>query len=81
MGMALPIGIRLVEKDGPSIIPWVWAVNGACSVLGSVVAWGISLNFGFNAALWTSAAVYLTACFIMFVRKQNSELQAGAEPA
>ena len=81
MGMALPIGIKLVEKDGPSIIPWVWAVNGACSVLGSVVAWGISLNYGFNATLWAAVSVYCAALLIMCVRKQNSEMQAAAEPA
>ncbi|MBM4310786.1 MAG: hypothetical protein FJ119_07560 [Deltaproteobacteria bacterium] len=78
MGMALPIGIRLVEQDGPSIIPWVWAVNGACSVLGSVLAWGISLNFGFNATLWTAVAVYLGACLIMCARKQGPAPQPAA---
>ncbi len=72
MGMALPIGIRLVEQDGPAIIPWVWAVNGACSVLGSVVAWGISLNYGFNATLWAAVGAYGAACLIMCVRKQES---------
>jgi hypothetical protein len=72
MGMALPIGIRLVEQDGPHIIPWVWAVNGACSVLGSVLAWGISLNYGFNATLWTSAAIYLSACLIISARGNST---------
>ncbi len=78
MGMALPVGIRLVEKDGPTIIPWVWAVNGACSVLGSVVAWGVSLNFGFNATLWAAAAVYLGACLIMCARRHEPAQQSGS---
>jgi hypothetical protein len=81
MGMALPIGIKLVEKDGPSIIPWVWAINGACSVLGSVVAWGISLNYGFNTTLWTAVGTYGAACLVMFLRKQHIEMQGAPKPA
>jgi spermidine synthase len=76
MGMALPIGIRLVERDNAPIIPWVWAINGACSVLGSVLAWGISLNYGFNATLWAAVAVYFAACLIMCVRKQGPAPQS-----
>jgi hypothetical protein len=73
MGMALPIGIRMVEQDGPGIIPWVWAVNGACSVLGSVLAWGISLNFGFNTTLLTAATIYFSACLIISVRSNTKK--------
>lgn len=68
MGMALPVGIRLLEKDGPSIIPWVWGINGACSVLGSIIAWGLSLNFGYTSTLWAAAAVYCTAGLIIYCR-------------
>jgi len=80
MGMALPVGIRLVEQDNPTIIPWVWAINGACSVLGSVLAWGISLNYGFNATLWTAAAAYATACAVICFRKQHTQGQPHEEP-
>jgi len=81
MGMALPIGIKLVEKDGPSIIPWVWAVNGACSVLGSVVAWGISLNFGFNATLWAAIGAYCAAGVIICFRTQKTQYKSDTGPA
>lgn len=65
MGMAFPMGIRLLEKDGHAMIPWVWGINGACSVLGSVVAWGLSLNFGYTITLWTATLVYATGYFII----------------
>ena len=71
MGMALPLGIRLIEQDAAPIIPWVWAVNGACSVMGSVVAWGLSLNFGYNATIWMATAVYAIAGLVMFLRPSD----------
>ena len=68
MGMAFPLGIRLLEQDIPAIIPWVWGVNGACSVMGSILAWGLSLNFGYNITLWTATAIYGGAFLIMILK-------------
>jgi spermidine synthase len=68
MGMAFPLGIRLLEYDGKAMIPWVWGVNGACSVMGSIIAWGLSLNFGYTVTLWTAAAVYGFACLVMIIK-------------
>jgi hypothetical protein len=68
MGKAFPLGIRLLEKDIPTIIPWVWGVNGACSVMGSIVTWGLSLNFGYNLTLWAAVTVYGCACLVMVMK-------------
>jgi len=68
MGMAFPLGIKLLERDGRSMIPWVWGVNGACSVMGSIIAWGFSLNFGYNFTLWAAIAVYGCAFLIMVLK-------------
>jgi hypothetical protein len=58
LGMAFPLGIRQLEKDQPAMIPWVWGINGACSVLGSIAAWGASLNFGYTTTLYCGLIVY-----------------------
>ena len=68
LGMALPLGVRLLEKDGVAMIPWVWGINGACSVLGSILAWGIALNFGYNVTLWSGVTVYVLAGIAMATR-------------
>ena len=34
MGMPMPIGIRMLARSAPEIIPWAWGVNGATSVMG-----------------------------------------------
>jgi ABC-type Mn2+/Zn2+ transport system permease subunit len=61
MGMPMPLGIRLLSRSLPEILPWAWGVNGATSVMGSVAALVIALLTGFNQALLIGAAVYLVA--------------------
>jgi len=65
MGMPMPIGIRLLARHAPSIIPWGWGVNGATSVLGSVGTLIIAIFSGFNQALIVGAAAYLAASFFI----------------
>jgi predicted membrane-bound spermidine synthase len=72
MGMAFPLGIRLLERDGSAMIPWVWGVNGACSVMGSILAWGLSLNFGYNATLWAATVIYGCAWLVMILKPQSA---------
>lgn len=61
MGMPMPIGIKLLSRHAPQIIPWAWGVNGATSVMGSVAALVIAILTGFNEALVIGSAIYLLA--------------------
>jgi hypothetical protein len=61
MGMAFPLGMRLAQTCAPQLTPWLWGVNGATSVLASVLAVAIALTFGIAASYWTGAACYLAA--------------------
>jgi len=74
MGMPLPIGIRLLSKRAPAIIPWVWGVNGATSVMGSVATLVIAIFTGFNQALVIGAAIYLVGAF--FITRANEDRAA-----
>jgi hypothetical protein len=72
MGMPMPIGIKLLSKRVPEIIPWAWGVNGAMSVMGSVSALVIAILTGFNQALLVGATLYLLAIyFITRTQKVN----------
>lgn len=72
MGMPMPIGIRILARNAPEIIPWAWGVNGATSVMGSVAALVIAILSGFNQALMIGAGLYLVAMFLI-TRPQPSE--------
>jgi hypothetical protein len=67
MGMPFPTGLRLVgsrpgaAESGATTVEWAWAMNAAASVLGSVLAIVIAINFGMTIALVTGAAAYAGA--------------------
>lgn len=62
MGMPFPLGIRLLERDGQeAAVPWMWAVNGVASVLGSVAAVAIAIVAGFSWAMLLGAFLYAVA--------------------
>ena len=56
MGMAFPWGLELVRLRAPAATPWLWALNGAASVLGSLGAVLVSISVGVSAAFWSGAA-------------------------
>lgn len=78
MGMPMPIGIRILARNAPEIIPWAWGVNGATSVMGSVAALVIAILSGFNQALLIGAGLYLIAMFVMTRRRATEEKVATA---
>ena len=64
MGMPFPAGLRALAanrgKNGDSI-EWAWAMNAASSVLGSVLAIVMAIQFGLNVTLICGAFSYLLA--------------------
>ena len=61
MGTAFPLGVGAAQRSAPGLLPWLWGLNGAASVLASVVAVLIALEFGIGANLWVGAFCYLAA--------------------
>ena len=61
MGMPFPKGLALLELGSPDLIAWAWGVNGAVSVVTSILAALLALSFGFSAVLALGAACYLGA--------------------
>jgi hypothetical protein len=77
MGMPFPTGLRALagrsanELPPPSaddtsgnLVEWAWAMNAASSVLGSVLAIIIAIQFGLNVTLASGAAAYLVALML-----------------
>src|SRR2546427_5447144 len=72
MGMPFPTGLRALA-GGPATVPanaggssveWAWAMNAASSVLGSVLAMVIAIEFGLNITLACGAGAYLAALML-----------------
>jgi hypothetical protein len=68
MGIPLPAGIRMLSASRAELIPWVWAMNGALSVVGATVAVFIAMNWGFSATLLAGAGCYVLAAATITTR-------------
>ncbi len=74
MGMPFPSGLRALSSKldsdvMPSIdggaVEWAWAMNAAASVLGSVLAMVIAIQFGLNVTLACAAVAYGLAMLLL----------------
>jgi hypothetical protein len=73
MGMPFPTGLRALSvvptdtsepqrnNSGENSVEWAWALNAASSVLGSVLAMVIAIQFGLNITLACGAGAYFAA--------------------
>ena len=78
MGMPLPTGMRLLKMHRPDYIPWMWAVNGAFSVLGAVLAIALGIMYGSSLAMILGVLIYLIALGISFASKKKTITQVAS---
>jgi hypothetical protein len=62
MGFCFPVGLRRLKTLGfEESLPWMWALNGAASVLASFLAVLISMESSIGVCVLTGAALYVLA--------------------
>lgn len=59
LGLAFPIGLRLLRRRSDAALSWMWGLNGAFGVVGSVLAAGLAIAYGISHCLALAAACYL----------------------
>ena len=75
LGMPLPAGVAMLSRRRPEHLAWAWAINGATSVLGSVVAMLIALTLGFRVVVLTGAVCYAIALALgLALRAEATEI-------
>lgn len=67
MGMPFPTGMTLAGARFSEHTPWFWAVNGAASVVASVLSACISITWGFTVTLSVGFAAYLSASIFLYL--------------
>jgi hypothetical protein len=58
LGMPFPLGVRLLERRAPALVPWGWAINAFLSVFSSIFCIVLAMAVGFSAVLALAAALY-----------------------
>ncbi len=66
LGFLFPVGITYFSKEDKNIVPLAWAANGSFSVLGSMSAVILNMNFGFKFTLASSAILYFVFGLIFY---------------
>jgi len=59
MGIPFPIGLKFTRKEVKNDAAWMWCINGAFSVLGSVLALAVAMSFNFSAVLLSGGLIYV----------------------
>jgi len=79
MGIPFPAGIHRLPGEQDQIkpldgeiaprtdIPWIWAVNGATSVVSPILAALLALTFSFSVVFWLGAVCYAVALLTAWV--------------
>lgn len=75
MGTAFPTGIKLLSRSHSNAIPWVWALNGGASVMGSIIAMALSMGHGYRFTLMVGATLYLAASFIIKLSTRSAAIE------
>lgn len=78
LGMFMPLGLGLVaglSEHADEYVAWSWAVNGFCSVIGSVLTTILAMSFGFDRVQVLAVVVYAIAV-VAFLQLQRLSQRA-----
>ncbi len=65
MGRLFPLGVKVIERGSPEMIPWAWALSSGFSVLGSTLSMLIAMGWGYTVSWWCFSLIYLAGGFCM----------------
>ena len=76
MGMPFPVGLRMLDRIEPRVVPWAYGINGCASVLGAMMCIVVSMGAGLSVAWFGAVGLYLGAAGVVFTAPDRS---SGAE--
>jgi hypothetical protein len=70
LGMFLPLGMVFFGDQNRA---WFWAINGACSVMASVLSLALAMTYGFTLVACVGAFFYLLAWLLLRVSRATPQ--------
>ena len=64
MGMMFPLGMKRLGRGQARLVPWAWSANGFTSVLATLCAPLLAMQWGFNSVAWTALCCYCLAAML-----------------
>jgi SAM-dependent methyltransferase len=82
LGLCFPFGMRLLRSRSPAAMSWMWGLNGAFGVLGSVLAILVSMSYGISRCFFLAALCYLALIVpIAVLRTAAADVSETADTA
>lgn len=70
LGMPFPYALNSINNNKNSnLVPLMWGLNGSASVVGSILAMILAMNFGISYSLYIGGIMYLVI-FMLFSQKE-----------
>lgn len=63
MGIPFPTGLSQLQNAATGVVPWAVGINGAASVVASVLSIMLAMEYGFAVVAMVAAGLYLLAAF------------------
>lgn len=67
MGICFPLGVFYASRHHESLLPFLWGVNGALSVVASVLSVVVAITSGILMAFWVGVLCYVIAFISLLV--------------
>jgi len=77
LGVPFPTLLAKAGKASTALVPWAWGVNACATVIGSVLATMLSLEFGFNLTWLLAMGMYFALFLLVAIRLREDEVLAG----
>jgi len=61
MGIPFPLGLRQLSTAASPLVPWAWGINGCASVVSTVLATLLAIEFGFSVVFLCAGGCYVVA--------------------
>lgn len=74
MGICFPLGVFYASRRHESLLPFLWGVNGALSVVASVLSVAITITSGISMAFWVGILCYIVAFISLLIFSRNSRV-------
>ncbi len=78
MGTPFPWGLRWLARAAPQLTAWAWAINGCTSVVASVLAVLLALQWGFDLVMGLGLLSYAVALAAIWRRADLSLIRQPA---
>ncbi|MBU0755760.1 MAG: hypothetical protein KJ645_11515 [Planctomycetes bacterium] len=64
MGLPFPLGLFILNRRASQVVPWAFGINGAASVIGSVVSIVVAMELGFSWVFAAAGLLYLAGWLV-----------------